>query len=140
MLTALPTVFELGKRGKRKLPVRFLYALEALRRLSRLEYLFDFNHQPTSLKKKVYLVVADSYRKIGKAELENTLYSSSRSSIEKALGELVKEGWIAMVGSGKCAGYVMSSDRKNRIAFRRRTHLLNKIPKTSLNGNRLFLG
>ncbi len=76
----------------------------------RLDYLFAINNQSTSLKEKVYAVVADSYRKIGKAEIEETLYSYSRSSIEKALGELVKDGRIAMVHSGKYAGYVKRSD------------------------------
>lgn len=78
----------------------------------RLDYLFTINNQPTSLKEKIYAVVTDSYRKIGKAEIEETLYSYSRSSIEKALGELVKEGRIVMVHAGKHAGYVKSGGQK----------------------------
>lgn len=71
----------------------------------KLSYIAEINSSRGKAKEKVLQIINDSKGLIRKADIEEILVNSSRTSIEKALGELAKEGLIQMVQNGKYAKY-----------------------------------
>ena len=84
--------------------VRFM--LECLKEgYKKLAYIVEINSLDLNIKEKVLLVVNDSKAPITKADIEEILINASRTTIEKALGMLLKERSIQMIQSGKYAKY-----------------------------------
>ena len=72
---------------------------------AKLAYIAEVNSAKGNAKEKVLRAVNDFKGLISKADIEEILVNSSRTSIEKALGELSKEGSIQMVQGGKYSKY-----------------------------------
>ena len=71
----------------------------------KLAYIAEMGSLEAKTKEKVLKVINDSKGFITKANIEDILIDVSRPSIEKALGELTKEGAIQKAQSGKYAKY-----------------------------------
>ncbi len=71
----------------------------------KLAYIFEVNALPGISDEKVLRVINDAKAPIGKAEIEEILVNLTRTTIEKSLSVLVKQGRIRMVQSGKYAKY-----------------------------------
>lgn len=71
----------------------------------KLAYIAELNSAKGNVKEKVLRIINDFKGLISKADIEEIFVNASRTSIEKALGELSKEGSIQMIQSGKFAKY-----------------------------------
>ena len=71
----------------------------------KLAYILEVNSLKEPANAKVFRVINDSKTPITKAGIEEVLINLSRTTIEKALGELVKSRQIQMIQSGKYAKY-----------------------------------
>ena len=84
--------------------VEYMFSLmvEGYRKLA---YMQDLDDLKVKAKEKVLQVIKDTNRLISKAEIEEVLFSLSRTTIEKALKELVTEEKIELVTKGHYAKY-----------------------------------
>jgi len=71
----------------------------------KLSYITEINSNSLLSKDLVLRVVNDSSKPIAKQEIEELLFSLSRTTIEKALFELVKSNKIQLIQKGKYAMY-----------------------------------
>ena len=76
--------------------------LEAYRKL---DYIMEVNNQNDLTIEKVYKVIFDSARPIGKRVIQNVLYATSSATIEKALAELIKDNRIQLINKGRYSKY-----------------------------------
>ncbi len=72
---------------------------------ARLSYILEVNSSRASASEKVKKVIDDAKEPLNKGDIEETLFSLSRTTIEKALSTLVKTGKIQMIQSGRYAKY-----------------------------------
>ena len=72
---------------------------------AKLAYIIEVNSMPGFSIDKVLRVVNDVKAPIAKADIEEILVNLTRTTIEKALGELVSSSRIQLVQSGKYAKY-----------------------------------
>lgn len=70
-----------------------------------LAYILDVNSSKGTSLDKVLKIINDSNELISKGDIEEILYSLTRTTIEKSLGILVKDNKIKMVQSGKYSKY-----------------------------------
>lgn len=76
--------------------------LEAYRKF---DYIIEVNLEDVNADKKVLRVVSDSATPVTKEVIENVLYATSRTTIEKALSELVKDDKIQLITKGRYSKY-----------------------------------
>ena len=76
--------------------------LEAYRKL---DYIMEVNNTSGLTVEKVYKVIFDSARPIGKRVIQNVLYATSSATIEKALAELIKDNRIQLINKGRYSKY-----------------------------------
>jgi len=72
---------------------------------SKLAYIIEVNSMHGFANDKTLRVINDAKAPISKADIEEVLINLTRTTIEKALGELVKQKQIQMIQSGKYAKY-----------------------------------
>ena len=71
----------------------------------KLNYMFEIQGLDVNLIDKVLKVINDSNEPINKLQIENLLFSNKSSSIEEALGKLVKDDKIKLLQKGKYSLY-----------------------------------
>lgn len=76
--------------------------LEGYEKLNKMAELASMR---ATTKAKVATIISSSSVPVSKADLEELLFSSSRTTIEKALGELKGQGEIKILQSGHYANY-----------------------------------
>ena len=76
--------------------------LEAYRKL---DYILEINALEASCEDKVLRVINDSATPIGKTMVLRILYAISKSTIEKALAKLLREGRIQIITKGRYSKY-----------------------------------
>ena len=76
--------------------------LEAYRKL---DYIMEVNTDNGKTIDKVYKVIYDSATPINKRVIENVLYATSSTTIEKALADLVKENRVQLIAKGRYSKY-----------------------------------
>ena len=76
--------------------------LEAYRKF---DYIIEVNLEEGNADKKVLRVVTDSATPVTKEIIERVLYATSRTTIEKALSELVKDDKIQLITKGRYSKY-----------------------------------
>lgn len=82
------------------------FMLECLKNgYQKLAYIIEINSSSEVSLYKVLKIINDAKEPITKSEIEEILINSSRTSIEKALGELTGNHSIQMIQSGKYAKY-----------------------------------
>ena len=76
--------------------------LEAYRKL---DYIMEVNALDATCEEKVLKVVVDSATPISKTVILRVLYATSKTTIEKALAKLLKEGRIQLITKGRYSKY-----------------------------------
>jgi Fic family protein len=72
---------------------------------SRVEYL---RSKKMSKPERIKDFIRGKIGKVTKKELLETFPDISKTTVERTLAELVKEGFLAMIGTGPRAGYVIN--------------------------------
>lgn len=71
----------------------------------KLNYILSLQEEKLLLIDKTFKVITDSNEPISKADIEEILFSNTRSSIEEALGNLIKEKKVKLIQRGKYSLY-----------------------------------
>ena len=71
----------------------------------KLDYIIEINGLEATCEEKVLKIIVDSATPISKTMIVRILYASSKTTIEKALAKLLKEGRIQIITKGRYSKY-----------------------------------